>query len=297
MVLMYLAVSSMPATNNNQQLHLIQCSETDFGLFNVNEHLFKEYCVVLPGNAFNDKLATSSDRWLNAALQKIDQLELSKQIMQRNACRLRLLLHAFALAEENKFVEVELDSASEFDNVCGWRHVYITHPIAFCKLLFHFILRNITTWNLYVPVQKGAEGQPIAYRLRRTETMNEIRFGIAMEIPQLLLMIRITMLRHELPTFVQHAWSQQLTDCENFCYERCSYDRTYENYTWFREWMQYENDLTVIRDNIFRQWYETVRLTLCQGLHAVLGVNSVLKFTSADIIQAICTHVEDGLPW
>ena len=222
---------------------------------------------------------------------------MQKQVMRRNACRLRMLLHAFALAEEKGIVQVDLDSASDVDNICGWRHVFITQPIAFCKLLFHYIFRNITTWNFYAQIQKGPQGQPLAHRPRRPETMEETRFFIAMEIPQLLLMLRITMLRHEMPTFVQAAWSQQLTACENFCYERCSYDKTYQNFSWFQEWMQYESDLTATREMIFQQWYEKVRLTLCQGLHAVLGANSVFRFTSADIILAICKHVEDGFPW
>jgi len=297
MVLMYFAVSSINATDDNQTLHTILCRDTDFGLFDVNEHMFEQYWTLSPKNASARKQVQISDGWLDAAMQKIDQLEMHKQMMRRNACRLRMLLQAFALAEEKEFVQIELDPASDDDNICGWRHVHITHPIAFCKLIFHYIFSNITTWNFYAHIQRGGEGQPIAYRPRRKETMNETRFFIAMEIPQLLLMMRITMLRHEFPSFVQAAWSQQLTDCENFCYERCSYDKTYQNYSWFREWMAYERDLTETREMIFQQWYATVRLTLCQGLHGVLGANSVLRFTSADIIIQICKQLEDGSPW
>ena len=227
MVFMYFAVSSMNAPDNGLPLNTIVCRDYDFQLFDVTEQLFKQYLTLSPNQAIIHKQVQIENNWLNDAMSKIKQWETQKQITPRNACRLRMLLQAFASAEAKELVRVELDSEANDDNISKWRHVHILQPIAFCKLLFHYILSNITTWNYYALIQQGNEGQPIAFRSRRAETLDETRFFIAIEIPQLLLMMRITMLRHELPLFVQAAWSQQLTACENFCYERCSYDPTY----------------------------------------------------------------------
>ena len=289
--------SMLPDSNGNA----IMIHYSDFSKFTLTEQSFaqcKRAHADLPQRkALTAKQTQIHDTWLNAANEKINLMETRQEMTHRNACRLRVLLQAFALAEEHEFIQVEMHTESNDDNLLGWRHVHIDRPVAFCKLILHYIMSNITTWNFFPHIMAGVHGQPVAYCPRRPPSFSETRFFVAMEIPQLLLLLRINMMHYALPAFVQSTWERELADCENLICARCSYDDTYQHYSWFRDWISYESSLTQTRQNIFEQWYQTVRLALCQGLHCRLGSNSVMKITSGDIILMICRHVEDFSAW
>lgn len=295
--LMLAYMSALP--DNNGGAIMIQYS--DFSQFTVTEQSFAQgktaHSNLPQQEALTAKQTQIHDTWLAAANQKINMMETRQEMMHRNACRLRMILQAFALAEEHEFIQVEMHTESHDDNLLGWRHVHIDRPVSFCKLMLHYIMSNISTWNFFPHIQAGVHGEPVAYCRRRPPSFREIRFFVAMEIPQILLLMRINMVHYALPAFVQATWERELADCENLIFSRCSYDDTYQSQSWFQDWITYESGLTQTRQNIFEQWYQKVRLTLCQGLHCRLGSNSVMQITSGDIILMICRRLEDFSPW
>jgi hypothetical protein len=240
---------------------------------------------------------TLQHEWLPQALQAIASLANDDVLSKQNACRLKMILEAMAIAQDKKYLVVETESMPVSDNILGWKAVHITHPVSFCKLLFAFIIQDLDTWNCFPYVQVGSHGQPISSKSCQKMTLSEIKFMLTTDIPQLFLFLRMKMRRLDLPMTIQNAWLDELNDCYAFCFTRFEYDSSMHRHKWFSDWLMHEIEINKWRQRVFESWYQQVRLILSQGSVNKNWNRSLLRHMPADILGMICGYYEDFSAW